>query len=141
MRLLRFSPLLILWLLFASGCARKSPLVGTWTGAVKVGQSAQSANPLSMAAGMLGTLLNGPCTLQLNGDGKGFIKVASLPERPIAWSEQGGKIILRADEPPPANASGTNAQNNSIVGTLSPDQQTMTLDFGIANAQLEKGAS
>ena len=136
MHLLRFLAVLAL---FIVGCAGTSPAVGTWAGAVKVGSSAPATpdNPMGMATMMLGSMLNGPCTLQLNAGGKGFIKIASLPERPIDWSEQEGKIILRADEPP-ANASNAPVQNNSIVGTLTPDKQTMTLDFGVASAELKK---
>ena len=76
--------------------------------------------------------------MQLNAGGKGFLKIASLPERPVNWSESGGKIILRADEPAPANGAEKQEQNNSIVGTLSGDNQTLTLDFGVASAELKK---
>ena len=140
MRLLRFLAVFILFAVMSVGCAGNAPAVGTWAGAVKVGSSAPATpdNPMGMATMMLGSMLNGPCTLQLNAGGKGFIKIASLPERPIDWSEQEGKIILRADEPPPANPSNAPAQNNSIVGTLTPDKQTMTLDFGVASAELKK---
>ena len=106
MRLRRFSILLTVCLLIVGGCARTSPAVGTWTGTAKVGPTAPNISPLGMATMALGGLLNGPCTLQLQDDGKGFLKVASLPERPISWSEKDGKVIVRADETPPANASG-----------------------------------
>ena len=136
MRLLKFSALLTFLLLFVVGCANNSPAIGAWAGTVKVGSTSQPTNPMGMATMMLGTMLNGPCTLQLSAGGKGFIKVASLPERPVDWSEQDGKVILRADETAPADKSG--AQNNSIVGTLSSDGQTLTLDFGVASAELKK---
>lgn len=141
MRLFRFLAVLTVFaLLSVVGCAGTSPAVGIWAGNVVVGsaESVTPADPMGMATMMLGSMLSGPCTLQLNAGGQGFIKVASLPERPISWSEQEDKVILRSDEPPPANTSNVNAQSNTIVGTLAPDKQTMTLDFGVASAELKK---
>ena len=138
MRMLKLSALLTLLLLLVAGCAGNSPAVGTWAGTVKAGSSAPN-NMMGMATMMLGSMLNGPCTLQLDAGGKGFLKVASLPERPVNWSESGGKVVLRADEAPPANNTAEKSeQSNSLVGTLTPDNQTMTLDFGVASAQLKK---
>src|ERR1044071_5687397 len=77
-----------------SPAAVLSPLVGSWTGKseVKGGDIAKALN------GLAGGPLTGRSTLTLNGDGKGFLKVADKPEVPIKWKQEGQKVIIETRE-------------------------------------------
>jgi hypothetical protein len=130
-----------------TGCSRTSPVVGTWSGEVQMKPQSKNS-PLGGLGMMMGQQLKGPCTLTLKPDGTGFLKVSITPERPIAWTVEDNKVLLNSRD---ANASETgnnkttaqpgNPTQGSLVGTLTPDQQSMTLDMGIIEVLLKKSAS
>ena len=101
-----------------------SPFVGTWTGKseVKGGDLQKFAN--SVAGGPL----TGPSSMTLNSDGTGFLKVADSPERPIAWKQEGDRLILQ-----PSGVNGpSDAKPDSggpWVAKWSNDDRTWTIDM------------
>ncbi len=131
-----------------TGCNRTSPVTGTWSGEVQMKQQSNNT-PLGGLGLMMGQQLKGPCTLTLKPDGTGFLKVSIMPERPVAWTVEDNKVLLSSrdantsettNNAKPAEQSGGPTQG-SIVGTLAPDQQSMTLDMGIIEVALKKSAS
>jgi hypothetical protein len=131
-----------------AGCSRTSPVAGTWSGEVQI--KPQSKNdPLATLGMLMGRQLKGPCTLTLKPDGTGFLKVSMTPERPIVWTVEDNKVLLNSrdgEAPGTTNSTKTTAQQSgpmqtSIVGTLAPDQQSMTLDMGIIEVPLKKSTS
>ena len=100
----------------------------------------------ALAQGMLGDHVSGPSTLSLKGDGTGFLKIAATPERPIAWTQEGNKVILRSREedrpkPDPAKERNEDSDDGPIVGTLSEDGKTLTLDLGLFTVALTQQPS
>jgi hypothetical protein len=140
MRLHHVIPIVVLTATIVAGCSRTSPATGTWSGTVQVSQPKNSTGPLGAAGFLLGMSLNGPCRLTLKPDGTGFFKMSIAPERPVLWTQEDNKVILRNryEEKAPSNQPKPDAQNSTLVGTLSDDQQTMVLDLGIVQATLKK---
>ena len=73
------------------------------------------------------------------------MKVAQTPEQPIAWKQEGDKIILEGRSVQGKTGSlGEGQKSNSFsscVGTLSNNGQTMKIDMGKVQATLEKQKS
>lgn len=111
--------------LFLAGCARVSPAVGTWTGTADAG-------PLPV---------NQTATVTLSPDGRGFVKLAIIPEQPVNWTEENNKVILTiggaAAGTTQGGRSGSGAAS-ALVGTLSDDKKTMNIDLGMAKLTLKK---
>lgn len=102
------------------GCARMSPAVGTWTGADLPGVGAS--------------------VVTLNPDGKGFAKIGPLPEQPVTWTEENGKVTLSVNsaQAQAPETQPTSARAGNLVGTLSEDQATLSVDLGVMKATLRK---
>jgi hypothetical protein len=133
------SPFLAAALFLLAGCARMSPAAGTWTGQISLPPMMQI--PLAvMGGGAHGATTS---TVTLRPDGTGFVKIGPAPEHPVAWTEEDGKVILR-----PRDEASTGAKNpqpganpkGTLVGTLSEDNRSMSVDLGVAKVVLQKQA-
>jgi hypothetical protein len=118
-----------------------SPLAGKWTG-----KSDMKDDGLTGIANVLaGNPLAGPSSVILNNDGTGFMKVAQTPEQPIAWKQEGDKVIFegRTIQSKTGN-SGDGQKTNSFgscVGTLSNNSKSMKIDMGKVQVTVEKQKS
>jgi len=113
--------------------AAPSPLVGAWTGKSKV---STSNGLMGMAMAIAGAQLEGPSTLTLNPNGKGYLKVAKTAERPIEWSQDGTKLVLT--NVAKYSAKTTPEKSDPVVATLSDDAKMMTIDLGQVTVTLAK---
>ena len=126
--------------LVLAGCARTSPAAGTWTGQVSLPPLMQI--PLAvMGGGAAGGATSS--TMTLRPDGTGFVKIGPAPEQPVAWTEEDGKVILRPRDE--ASTGAKNPQpganpNGTLVGTLSEDNKSMSVDLGVTKVVLQKQA-
>ncbi len=120
-----------------SGCA-SNRYVGTWSGTVQASQKSGGGILGDLAAALGQAALGGQATLTLKLGGTGYLKIGSMPERAITWKADGDKVILSG-----ASASGTETDKSTgvsgeLVGTLSSDGQTLTLDLGPVSVALAK---
>src|SRR4028119_2378003 len=115
MRLHQLIPIIWLTATIVAGCSRTSPAAGTWSGTVQVSQPKNSTGPLGAAGFLLGMSLNGPCRLTLKPDGTGFFKMSIAPERPVLWTQEDNKVILRNrfEEQTPSNQPKPEADRKS----------------------------
>lgn len=110
--------------LLIAGCG-KSPYVGKWTG------RPSASGPMAAMAAQLGE-----STIDLKEDGTGFAKVGPLPEQQITWEEKDGKLVLKSGQ------QGANGQGgNELIGTLSENKETLSLDAGPVKVELKKQPS
>lgn len=99
------------------GCARTSPLVGTWT---------------VPNAGM-------QATLQLKEDGTGVLQMPVLPSQPVSWTEKENQVTLQIGGGAKTDAGTTNTGvGTTLTATLSEDQKALTVPFPTFTLTLEK---
>jgi hypothetical protein len=118
-----FAPLAAL-IVVVSGCAKKSPAIGTWT----------TTSPL------------GTATMTLSEGGTGtFAMPPILPSTPIKWEEKDGKVNISpsgaAPSPAPAAMPGMVGQPTAqmnMTASVSEDGKSLTLPFGNRSVTLNK---
>ncbi|HLJ56710.1 MAG TPA: hypothetical protein VKT77_16850 [Chthonomonadaceae bacterium] len=122
-----------------AGLQQLSPLVGTWTGKSKA-EETQGLAGLAMA--VAGDQLVGPCSLTLNANGNGYLKVAKTPEAAVTWRQDGNKIVLTGATASTvaggARAKPSASKSDTAVATLGSDGRTMTIDMGQVTVSLTK---
>ena len=84
--------------------------------------------------GLAGGPLTGHSTLTLNSDGKGFLKVADKPEIPVAWKQEGQKLVIETR----GSSDDSNKPKNTWVGTLSDSNRALTIDMEDVTVKLSK---
>ena len=94
----------------ASGCARTSPAVGTWT-ASQMGQQ---------------------MTLTLNPDGTGTLTPPPMVggPQPMKWTEKDNAVTLTRSDAGTGNGGAQSGSN--ISGTLSEDKKSMAFSFTLS---------
>lgn len=109
----------------ASGGPFPSPAAGTWVSAAETGQNGASPG-------------RGATELSLSANGKGFLKLAGAKETPIAWQQDGRKLIIETRGVERGRPVDVPATELRWVATASRDWKTLTLDVGDSKVTLKR---
>lgn len=107
------------------------PVVGKWTGEAKL---ATGSELVKLGNQLSGGQMTGASSMTLKADGKGYLKVAKAPEKPITWTQDGDKLTLTMH----SSAENGSDRSDAYVGTLSHDQKEMSIDMGQIKVKLSK---
>jgi len=120
-----------------AGCSlAPSPAVGEWSGKMMAPPQGSMNQLALLAIGIMGD--NPSARLSLKGDGTGYLKIPNAPERPVSWRMDGDRIILGGADA--IAATTTASSHGQVVGRLSDDKKTITLDLGLVQFSLAKAA-
>lgn len=98
-----------------------------------------SPNAPAIMALPLAMVGNISSTLTLDPDGKGFLKMSVAPEQAITWTVEDGNLVLHhADGAGGGNGSIPPSANGNLVGHLSSDRQTLTVDLGPLSMEMHR---